>query len=113
IVERCLEPDPARRWASVSAIASAIAPSHRLREWILAMVAALVAASVGAIIYSNVSMPRENLRLAILPFETNAADRPLSDGLLDSQAAIPYKSGHCQFLCLSGFHPRRRLAGAQ
>src|SRR5439155_6779598 len=69
IVERCLEPDPARRWASVSAIASAIAPSHRLRQWILAMVAALVAASVGAIIYSNVSMPRENLRLAILPFE--------------------------------------------
>src|SRR2546427_5564648 len=42
--------------------------------------------SVGAIIYSNVSMPRETLRLAILPFETNAADRPLSDGLLDNTA---------------------------
>ena len=41
IVERCLEPDPVRRWTSVSAIASAMVPSHRLREWTLAMVAAL------------------------------------------------------------------------
>ena len=85
-VERCLEPDRLRRWANVSGIASAIAPSHRLRQWTMVTAAALVAAIAGAIIYSHVSIPQETFRLAILPFETNSADRPLSDGLLDNTA---------------------------
>jgi tetratricopeptide (TPR) repeat protein/TolB-like protein len=86
IVESCLEPDPAHRYASVSAIASAIAPFQALRRWTMATVMAVVAAVMVAVIYLRVSMPQENLRLAILPFETNAADRPLSDGLLDNTA---------------------------
>jgi tetratricopeptide (TPR) repeat protein len=85
-VDRCLDPDPTRRCASVAEIASAVAPSHTLRQWTMAAAAAIVAAVVGAVIYSNVTAPQENVRLAILPFETDAADRPLSDGLLDGTA---------------------------
>src|SRR5262249_25693133 len=86
IVKRCLEPDSARRYATVSEIAKALAPSHRWRQWTV-VAAVLVAAVVGAAIYPNVAVPpQENLRLAVLPFDTSATDRALSDGLLDSMS---------------------------
>ncbi len=82
ILARCLDPDPARRYRTVEEIETALAP----RSWrvMLAVAAGLVlAAAVGEGTYLKMATPPETVRLAVLPFETDAANRALSDGLVN------------------------------
>jgi tetratricopeptide (TPR) repeat protein/TolB-like protein len=85
ILARCLDPDPARRYRTVEEIEAALAP----RSWrlMLAVAAGVVlAAAVGEGTYLKMATPPETVRLAVLPFETDAANRALSDGLVNETA---------------------------
>jgi serine/threonine protein kinase/tetratricopeptide (TPR) repeat protein len=86
VVARCLEPDPARRWASVSEIASALRPSKARLWWSLAAAAGIVAAVLAGIEYANLTAPQDTVRLAMLPFQTDLGSSSLSNGLLEDTA---------------------------
>jgi serine/threonine-protein kinase len=85
ILGRCLDPDPARRYRSVKEIEKALTPISR--PLMLAVAAGVVLAAVtGGVTYFKTITPPETVRLAVLPFETDAANRALSDGLLNETA---------------------------
>jgi serine/threonine protein kinase/Flp pilus assembly protein TadD len=85
ILARCLDPDSARRYQSADQIVTALAP--RSRRWLLATAASLVLVVVaGAGSYQIATRPKETVRLAVLPFETDPANRVRSDRLLDEAA---------------------------
>jgi eukaryotic-like serine/threonine-protein kinase len=82
IITRCLDPDPSRRFKDAAEIARALAPS-RSRRLFIAAAAAIVLAIVSSIVtYQNAKAPQEVVRLAVLPFEADAATKALSEGLL-------------------------------
>jgi tetratricopeptide (TPR) repeat protein/TolB-like protein len=87
LVERCLEPDPARRTAVVDEVGAALVPSHLLRWWSIAAAAVLVAAVAGAAGYRTVATPRDVVRLAVLPFETPSESKVIADGLIEDATA--------------------------
>ncbi len=71
VIRRCVEPDPARRFASASEVAAALAP--RTRRWALtAAAAALLATFSGVAAYRVATTPPETVRLAVLPFDQAA-----------------------------------------
>lgn len=81
ILQRCLDPDPARRFRDADAVAQALAPP-RTRRWLLAAAAAAVLAVVtGAVTYQRTIAPRESVRLAVLPFESGGAADALAGRL--------------------------------
>ena len=68
IIQRCVDENPARRFASPEDVAHALAP--RTRRWALTALAAAVLAVVsGVVTYRAATAPLENVRLAVLPFE--------------------------------------------
>ena len=78
VLQRCLDPDPARRFRDADAVAQALAPP-RTRRWFLAAAAAAVLAVVtGAVTYQRTAAPRESVRLAVLPFDSGGAADPLA-----------------------------------
>jgi serine/threonine-protein kinase len=82
---RCLNPEPARRFASVDELANALAPPSR--RWVLAAAAAVTLAGLSAVVtYERVAPAKEMVRLAVLPFETDSENRALADGLLNDAA---------------------------
>ncbi len=83
VLARCLDPDPERRFCGADEVARALAPP-RSRRWLLAAAAAVVlaASATGLVTYQQAATPKETLRLAILPFETDADAAPISEGLL-------------------------------
>jgi serine/threonine protein kinase len=81
ILARCLNEDPARRFPNADDIAQALVPL-RSRRWFLAAAAILVAIITGLVTYQRAKAPQERVRLAILPFETDADAAPMSEGLL-------------------------------
>jgi tetratricopeptide (TPR) repeat protein/TolB-like protein len=85
IVARCLEPDPSRRYLTVSEVASALVPFPALR-WTAIAAAVVVAAVGGAIGYRTVGVSHETVRLAVMPFATDPDSKSLSDGLLQDTA---------------------------
>jgi tetratricopeptide (TPR) repeat protein len=85
ILARCLDPDSFRRYQSADQIASALAP--RSRRWLLATAASLVLVVVaGAGSYQIATQPKESIRLAVLPLETDPANRVRTDQLLNEAA---------------------------
>jgi eukaryotic-like serine/threonine-protein kinase len=84
ILARCLAQDPALRYQSVKEIEHALAPS--IHPWMLAAAGVVLAAAVGEVTYLRTVTPPETARLAVLPFETDAPNRALSDGLLNETA---------------------------
>ncbi len=81
IIARCLEPDPALRCKDASEVAAALVPLP-LRRWSAIAAAVAIAALAGAIGYRTIGVSQEVIRLAVLPFATDADSKPLSDGLL-------------------------------
>jgi tetratricopeptide (TPR) repeat protein len=81
VIARCLYEDPARRFQKADEVAHALVPLHS-RRWVLAVAAVVLAAITGAVTYQRATAPQEKLRLAILPFETDANAAPISEGLL-------------------------------
>jgi len=81
MIARCLEPDPARRCADASEVAAALVPFPVFR-WSAIAAAVAIAAIAGAIGYRTVGVSQEVVRLAVLPFATDADSKSLSNGLL-------------------------------
>ena len=95
-IERCLDPDPARRFASTCEVAAALAPSPS-RRWLLAKVAAgVTGVAAAALIYPRWFPKQDISSLAVLPF-ANSGNTPeskyladeLSEGLLNILAQVP------------------------
>ena len=81
ILQRCLDPDPLRRFRDADEVAQALAPS-RTRRWFLAAAAAAVLAIVtGGVTYQTATTPTESVRLAMLPFESGQDTAPLAERL--------------------------------
>jgi serine/threonine protein kinase len=83
VVARCLDPEVARRFRNANEIVQVLAPP-RWRRWFAgaaATTAALVVVT-GVTTYKWAIAPQEVVRLAILPFKSNAAIGPLSEGML-------------------------------
>ncbi len=87
IVARCLEVRPEDRFSSAEEIIGGMDRRQERRKWLLAIpaiaaVAAIAVAIAGAFNYGGMAPPG-NVRLAVLPFESDAGNRPLTDGLLE------------------------------
>src|SRR5262249_30705090 len=82
VISRCLNPDPEKRFRDATEVAAALAPSES-RRLILVMAAALLVTIVSSIFtYETTKPPQEVVRLAMLPFATDASTKALSEGLL-------------------------------
>jgi eukaryotic-like serine/threonine-protein kinase len=81
-VTRCLDPDPLRRFREADEVAQALSPAISRRWYLTAAAAVILAVVTGAVTYQRAKAPQETVRLAILPFETDAISRPVSEGLL-------------------------------
>ena len=75
IVQRCLNPDPARRFRDAGDLAAALEPSRALRWWLATAAAVVLAAVSGLVTYEWYTGPPESVRLALLPLQagTDAA----------------------------------------
>jgi serine/threonine protein kinase len=81
-VARCLDPDPLRRFREADEVAQAFSPAISRHGYLTAAAAVILAMVTGAVTYQRAKAPQETVRLAILPFETDAIARPVSEGLL-------------------------------
>lgn len=82
VLARCLDPDPARRFASAAEVARALGPPRTRRWFLIAAAAAVLAIASGVVTYQRATAPKENVRLAVLPFESGGAASPLPEKLL-------------------------------
>jgi tetratricopeptide (TPR) repeat protein len=77
ILQRCLDPDPAKRFPDASEVALALEPSRAPRWWLAAAGAILLAVVSGWVTFQRATAPRESIRLAVLPFEAGPDASPL------------------------------------
>ncbi len=81
VLDKCLDPDPLKRFPGAEQIAQALAPGHSRRWFVAAAAAAILAAlTAGAITYRSMQ-PRESVRLAMLPLETDSSTAALGADL--------------------------------
>jgi tetratricopeptide (TPR) repeat protein/tRNA A-37 threonylcarbamoyl transferase component Bud32 len=98
VLGRCLDPDPSRRFRDADEVAQALTP--RSRRWFQAAAAAVIlAVGTGVVTYQRSTAPHETVRLAVLPFEADAATKSLSEGLLqDAGDRLSHvKTGRAKF----------------
>jgi len=69
ILQKCLDPDPAKRFIDAGEVAAALEPSHALRWWLAAAAAVVLAAMVGLITFQRATAPLESISIATLPLE--------------------------------------------
>ena len=74
IATRCVDPDPARRFASVDDILRAVGPSQTRRLAIAGIAAAVIAAATGLITYERATAPKTTVRLALGEFTGEGGD---------------------------------------
>ena len=74
VLSRCLDPDPARRFAHAGEVAKALDPPRPRRLWLTAAAALVLAAAVGGITYERATAPKESWRLQMLPIEASSPD---------------------------------------
>jgi tetratricopeptide (TPR) repeat protein/TolB-like protein len=82
ILGRCLDPDPARRFRDADEVVRAFAPSHTRRRFLAIAAAVILAIATGGVTYQRATAPKESVRLAMLPFETDQNTAKLAEGLL-------------------------------
>jgi serine/threonine protein kinase/tetratricopeptide (TPR) repeat protein len=80
LLARCLDPDPARRYQSVAEIEKELAPPDR--RWMLVAAGLVLAAAVGVGVWNLATAPKETVRLAVAPFESESATAPVAADLL-------------------------------
>jgi eukaryotic-like serine/threonine-protein kinase len=78
-VQKCLDPDPAKRFLDAAEVAVALKPSHALRWWLAAAAAVLLAAVSGLITFQRATAPKESISLAMLPLEAGPDAAALAD----------------------------------
>jgi tetratricopeptide (TPR) repeat protein len=67
MVQKCLEPDPAKRFLDASEVAAALEPSRAFRWWLAAATAVVLAVISGLVTYQRVTAPQESVSLALFP----------------------------------------------
>ncbi|MBV9771801.1 MAG: tetratricopeptide repeat protein [Bryobacterales bacterium] len=87
ILQRCLDPDPAKRFEDAGEVALALEPSRALRWWMVAAAAVLLAAASGLVTFQRATAPKEFVNLAMLPLEAGPAASPLADVVSRGAAA--------------------------
>ena len=78
-VQKCLDPDPAKRFSDAAEVAVALKPSHALRWWLVAAAAVVLAAVSGLITFERATAPKESISLAMLPLEARPDAAALAD----------------------------------
>lgn len=70
VIERCLDPDPARRYEDAGSLAKALSPRYT-RRWVMAAIAAVLLAGVsGVVSFQRAVAPQQTVRLALRPFQS-------------------------------------------
>ena len=69
ILQKCLDPDAAKRYLDAAEVATALEPSRALRWWLAAAAAVVLAAVSGLVTFQRATAPQESVSLAMLPFE--------------------------------------------
>jgi tetratricopeptide (TPR) repeat protein len=87
IVQKCLDPDPAKRFLDASEVAAALEPSRTLRWWLAAAAAVVLAAVSGLVTFQRATAPKETVRLALLPFQSSQ-DAAYLAGALSRDTAV-------------------------
>jgi serine/threonine protein kinase/tetratricopeptide (TPR) repeat protein len=82
VIARCLDPDPARRFRDAGEVTRALTPSVPRRLFFTTAAVILLAIVSNVVTYQNTQTPPKVVRLAVLPFEADAATKPLAEGLL-------------------------------
>jgi eukaryotic-like serine/threonine-protein kinase len=99
ILQRCLDPNPAKRHACVDDLLKALQPPNT-RRWFLASAAAGALALVsGLVTYQTATAPPETIRLAVLPFTSIRENPFLAEVLsrdIDSEVARVKGNGRTQ-----------------
>ena len=86
IIARCLDPDPALRYQSVTEIAESFGPT-RLRKWLTSIAAMFfLATATGWLTYALMTRPPKSVRLSLLPFAAASANSSESAALLRNTA---------------------------
>ncbi|MEO8373426.1 MAG: tetratricopeptide repeat protein, partial [Candidatus Solibacter sp.] len=92
ILERCLDPDPTRRFRGADEITAALAP--RSRRWVLAAAVTAMAVTVGWVSYERAQPPLEPMTLAVLPIEGSGdAATPAANLSRDASAQLERLKG--------------------
>lgn len=71
VVERCLDPDPAKRFQDAAEVAVALEPSRALRWWVAAAAAVLLIAISALVTFQRATAPKQTVHLALLPFQSS------------------------------------------
>src|SRR5580698_3008186 len=94
IVQKCLDPDPAKRFLDGSEVAAALEPSRALRWWLAAAAAVLLAVISGLLTFQRATAPQESMSLAMLPFEAGPDSAALAGVLSrDASAELAHLKG--------------------
>jgi eukaryotic-like serine/threonine-protein kinase len=111
VLLRCLDPDPARRFAGAEQVGEALAP--RSRRWILAAAAALAFAVIsGVLAYDYASQPTLSVRLALAPVAWSSPELMAVADRLSNQIAGQLSRIRGGKVARVSFVPPRRVAGA-
>jgi tetratricopeptide (TPR) repeat protein len=81
VLEKCLDPDPAKRFQDAGEVATALEPSRALRWWLVAAAVLLAAVVSGLLTFQRARAPKETVRLAVLSFEASSDIAPLAANL--------------------------------
>ena len=86
VLARCLDPDPLLRFPNADEIGRALAPRSR-RGMLAAAAAVLLAVASGVVTYQRATVPKETVRLAVLPFEADAETASVAENLFRTTAS--------------------------
>jgi tetratricopeptide (TPR) repeat protein len=79
IVQRCLDPDSAKRYPDAGEVEAALKPSPS-RWWWMGSAAAIVLAAVsGVVTYQRATAPKESVRLVMLPLKAGPDEAKLAE----------------------------------
>jgi serine/threonine-protein kinase len=94
VLNRCLEPDPSRRYGNVDEVARSLAPSPYVRLSLAAAAAALLLAGAVGLTYERATVPHESVRLAMLPLEADEGTAGVAASLSrDTSSQLAHLSG--------------------
>jgi serine/threonine-protein kinase len=87
ILQKCLDPDPAKRFLDAGEVAETLEPSRALRWWLAAAAAVLLAVVSGLFTFQRATAPKETVHLALLPFQSSQ-DTAYLAGALSRDTAV-------------------------
>jgi tetratricopeptide (TPR) repeat protein len=87
ILQKCLDPDPARRFRDAGEVAAALEPSHALRLWLAAAATVLLVVFSVLITFQGTRAHKETVRLALMPFQSGTDVASLA-GTLSGDTAV-------------------------